>query len=268
MVYYYNVPSWLVGFFEKKYKLMRIGDAFNRDLPITLLFSYEQCFSYSSISILDSIEIGYKKKFFKKVIFLSSYGVYGKNLGVDPVSEDTICEPQDAHSVLFYSTEVALRYLAFKYEVPTYVLRLFTVYSPFQPLSYIVPWIVNSIMHDKVLMIGDIEKVRDYIYVSDMANLIHIIANRKEEEVFNIVNVGTGKPTSVRELIEITESIVGKKARVVFDATRIREEFDPDYAVADISKAKKMFNWKPKVDLERGITYMYHWLMGRGSVNV
>jgi len=267
-MYVYNIPYWIEAFLRNSRPVRFLGDIDPEPVKHTLLFSMIDSFSYTSLGLLDILKMLYSEHRISKVIFLSTYGIYGDKLNRLPVSETEQTHPSDQYSTIAHSVEEVLDYLSQKYEVPTYVLRLFTVYSPFQPISYIVPWIVNSIMHDKVLMIGDIEKVRDYIYVSDVANLIHIIANSEENDVFNIVNVGTGKPTSVGELIEITEFIVGKKAQVVFDATRIREEFDPDYAVSDISKAKKMFDWEPKVDLEQGITYMYHWLMGRGSVNV
>jgi len=143
-------------------------------------------------------------------------------------------------------------------------LRLFNPYGPYQLSPYVVPTVLERIASSGTVNIGDSEKVRDFFYISDLIDLISLILE-KDPKGIDIFNVGSGNPISISTLITRAQEITGGECDVLFDATKLREEHDYDYAVADISKIKKELGWEPKVSLEEGLALTYQWILGRSG---
>lgn len=99
--------------------------------------------------------------------------------------------------------------------------------------------------------------VRDYIHVVDLAKA-HILGMERmvNEKVSDSYNLGTGKGSSVREVIELCKKITGIDFKV---EETDRREGDPSYLVADPSKALKLLNWKTEYQLEDMILTAWHW---------
>ena len=64
-----------------------------------------------------------------------------------------------------------------------------------------------------------------------------------------VFNCGFGKNYSINEMLELVRKLMGKR----IEATEIKKQFEPSQTLADISKARKLLNWKPKIDLEEGL---------------
>ena len=96
---------------------------------------------------------------------------------------------------------------------------------------------------------GDGKIIRDYIHIDDLTNCVCLllINNIKNE----IINIGTGKGTSVNELVKIISEATKKDLNIKYQNSRL---FDVAYNVLDIGKAKKMINWRPAINLIEGIT--------------
>lgn len=95
--------------------------------------------------------------------------------------------------------------------------------------------------------------IRDYIHVDDLADahikaLAHIVAAKNP--LFDIVNIGTGKGWSVKEIIELCKDVTGHDFPVLNEA---RRSGDPAKLVADATKAGTLLNWKPKYRSARQI---------------
>ena len=91
-------------------------------------------------------------------------------------------------------------------------------------------------------VVGNGKQTRDFIYVSDVAEIFEksAFSNKKNE----IYNVGTGKPQSI---LYLTQLLKGKKIHIP------KRPGEPDFLKADISKIKKQLRWTPKVSFEKGI---------------
>lgn len=98
--------------------------------------------------------------------------------------------------------------------------------------------------------------VRDYVHVSDIANAhiaaIHYVMNNSSF----ILNLGTGKGSSILDIIKLVEEVTGKKVNYTFGPKR---DGDPDYLVADIEQAKKLLNYEPKYDIRSIIETAHKW---------
>ena len=105
-----------------------------------------------------------------------------------------------------------------------------------------------------MLVYGKGDQRRDWTFASEVAEGIW---KAKELPAGEIINLCSGKNYSILEVIEILKKITGKDIKV--------ESVQPRYAevvnmIGDNSKAKKLLDWEPKIDLEEGLTKTYNWL--------
>ena len=101
---------------------------------------------------------------------------------------------------------------------------------------------------------GDGKQTRDFIYVKDVVKAL-LIAEEKEETAGNVYNVGTGKETSLLDLLETLRKIAGKIPHLRFLPPR---EGDIRHSVANISRLKTL-GFKPKYSLKEGLERTFLW---------
>jgi UDP-glucose 4-epimerase len=140
------------------------------------------------------------------------------------------------------------------YGLATVSLRYFNVYGPRQTggaYSGVISVFAKALSRGEPLIIdGDGNQTRDFIYVDDVvkANLRALKARRIEGEVLNI---GTGKSTSIEELSRVILSLSGQHdARVKHAPMR---HGDVPHSCADITRAVSRLRYKPKTRLQEGI---------------
>lgn len=96
---------------------------------------------------------------------------------------------------------------------------------------------------------GDGSQTRDYVYVDDVVNALVAAANVQGMNG-EVINVGSGKETSVRELARLVIEITGGKPEEVYNP---RVSSGVSRMCADISKAKQALNYVPLISLENGL---------------
>ena len=266
-----NTEKWLIPHFEsigEFYYLQQAKtkdfDLFDPEIPLVIGFEYISDFTELG-ALADLLHIVIKTDNLKKVVYLSSYGVYSPKKS--QYVEDDLISPMNFVGTRAAMLEDALVYFSRRYEIDLTILRLFNPYGPFQTSPYVIPSVLESIATKGTVRIGDSEKVRDFIYVTDLMKVINRVLEL-DKDGLKIYNVGFGKTISIHELIIEAQEITKGSCDVIFDATKLREEYDYDYAVADISKIKKELNWEPKVDLKTGLSLTYQWILGRSGKGV
>lgn len=266
-----NIEKWLIPHFGSIGEIHYLQqakakdfDMFNSEIPLIIGFEYISDFTELG-ALVDLLHIVIKTGNLKKIVYLSSYGVYSPKK-TQYIEEDFI-SPMNFVGTRAAMLENALIYFSRRYEVDLTIFRLFNPYGPLQTSPYVVPSILESIASKGTVRIGDSEKVRDFIYISDLMEVINK-ALRLNKSGLRTYNVGSGKAISIHELIIKAQEITKENCDVLFDATKLREEYDYDYAVADISKIKKELDWEPKVDLETGLSLTYQWILGRSGRGV
>lgn len=101
---------------------------------------------------------------------------------------------------------------------------------------------------EETTVYGDGEQTRDFTYVDDVIEATPLAAN--SDLVGEVLNIGGGVRMSVNELIKKIEKITRKKAKLEYVEGQKGEVKD---TLADISKAKEILNWKPRVKIEEGL---------------
>ena len=191
-----------------------------------------------------------------KFIFTSSSSVYGLNKV--PFSEDmNINNPVSPYAATKISGELLCKTYNNLYKVPIVCLRLFTVYGP-RGRPDMAPYKFMKLVLDgkEIPMYGDGTSKRDYTYVSDIVNGI-IIAMEKEID-FEIINLGNSNPVDLNKFISILEKHIEKKVEI---KQLNEQQGDVPITYADISKAKKLLGWAPKIGLDEGIKKMVEWYL-------
>ncbi|MCE4623949.1 MAG: GDP-mannose 4,6-dehydratase, partial [Caldisphaeraceae archaeon] len=185
-------------------------------------------------------------------VFASSAAVYGEKTAL-PIREDSKKEPINLYGYTKSLGEELLESYVKEYGIKASSLRLFNVYGEGvkgEENANVVESFARKLMRgERPVIFGDGTNTRDFVYVDDVVNSFIAISSKKITGTFNI---GSGKETSIRELLELIEKAMGKAIDPVFKEAR---KNDIKRSVADISKAKEVLNWSPKVKLEDCLLY-------------
>jgi UDP-glucose 4-epimerase len=205
---------------------------------------------------------GIKNTGVKKLIFSSSCSVYGN---AEDVNEDTQPSPQSPYALSKLISEQILQETVNTLEVNYSALRFFNVvgcadFSNSQDTSSecLIPVVAERIKNKKPIHIfgdqlptPDGTCLRDYLDVRDIARAHTIVADEmSRREMPKIINLSSGKPTSVGEIIRIFEDLLGRKLEVT------KQENNPADPVAVWSQKSKFLTelgWSPQYSLEESI---------------
>ncbi len=215
--------------------------------------------TYSDFNILVTQKLLEISKNFnlKKFVFASSSSVYGDSAAL-PMTEGDILRPSSPYGVSKLAAENLVTLYNKNFGVPTISLRFFTVYGPRQRPDMAFHRFIRSILrNEKIEVYGDGEQTRDFTYVSDIVDAV--IAAAQSDAVGEIVNIGGGSTITLNKAIKIIEKGIGKKAEIEYLGV---QRGDVPHTKANIKKAKKLFEYSPKVKLPEGIINEINWLKG------
>jgi UDP-glucuronate 4-epimerase len=134
-------------------------------------------------------------------------------------------------------------------------LRFFTVYGPRQRPDLAIRKFASFIKAGKPIpMFGDGSTARDYTYANDIVD--GLIACTQKSFGFEIFNLGESDTVTLKRLIELIETALGKKAIIEQHPT---QPGDVPRTCADISKAQQMLSYKPSIKIEKGIPLFIDW---------
>jgi len=190
------------------------------------------------------------------IIYSSSAAGYGEP-NVVPINEEHALHPNSPYGISKMAAEMLALYFQKYYEINVSCLRYFNAYGVnqrYDQYGNVIPIFFHQLLANKPLTVyGDGNQTRDFINVKDIA-----IANWNifENEVNGYYNIATGNGTTINQLIEILESITGKKLEVIYEPPRKGEVI---HSYADINKAMNKFNYSPSVPLYRGIQEYLEW---------
>ena len=182
----------------------------------------------------------------KKIIYSASSSCYGNKPKV-PTDEECKINTKYPYAFSKYIGELLIQHYSLVYNINYISLRFFNVYGTRSRTNSAYGAAIGVFLKQKLssypfTIIGDGKQKRDFIYVSDVVDLVCKIVLKNINN--KIYNVGLGKPRSINDLVNI---LGGKK---IFIQKRPGE---PNTTHANINKISKDFKWKPKVSLEQGL---------------
>jgi UDP-glucose 4-epimerase len=193
-----------------------------------------------------------------RVVFASTGGaIYGGGVTV-PSSEDEQPGPEAPYGTAKYCAEQYLGLYNRLYGTTHATLRLANVYGPRQDptgeAGVVGIFCGRALVGERPLVFGDGLQTRDYVYVGDVAEAF-LAASRTE--IPGVWNIGTGRETSVLELIEVVGKAASRGISPDFAAARPGEVLR-SALVAD--RARSDLGWTPRTDLTVGVGEVYRWI--------
>jgi UDP-glucuronate 4-epimerase len=196
-----------------------------------------------------------KQNGIQNFLFASSSSVYGENQRV-PFSEgDLDIQPISPYGATKRAGELLCYSYHHLYATNIACLRIFTAYGPRQRPEMAIHKFTRLIDRgEKIPMYGDGSSRRDYTYIDDLIDgILGVIDQHKGFEIYNL---GESQTTSLKELIRLIEEALGKKAKI---ETMAFQPGDVSVTYADITKAKRMLKYHPKVKMKEGIRRFVEW---------
>ena len=186
----------------------------------------------------------------KKVpfVYISAY-VYGSPKS-DRVSESHPVEPNNPYAFSKFAGEEACRFYNQVFNIPLVIFRLFNVYGPGQDKHFLIPFVIDQALSrdQETVVVADLTPKRDYVYIDDV---VDAICESPKLLNGNTYNVGSGVPTSVREVIEtvLRYADPGKRYR---DKGDVRPN-EIASVVADTSALTRDCGWVAATSFDNGI---------------
>ena len=137
-----------------------------------------------------------------------------------------------------------------KYKFPVIVFRLYLNYGPNQDFNRFLPIIIDGCMKDKKFPCSSGIQYRSFTYVDDLVRAI-IIALKKPQLSGHIFNIGNNKPVKIKKIIQYVNKYV-KKGKPLYGKIKFRKD-EIKYLYPNISKAKSLLNWQPKISFSKGL---------------
>jgi UDP-glucuronate 4-epimerase len=191
----------------------------------------------------------------RKFVFASSSSVYGVNQKVPFNEEDPIFKPISPYAATKLAGEALCHVYHHLYGLDVVCLRFFTVYGPRQRPDLAIRKFIEGILAGKPIdMYGDGGTRRDYTYIDDI--LQGVLACLERSFGYEVINLGESRTVELRELVQLIEKATGKRAEI----RRLpAQPGDVPVTYADISKAKRLLGYQPKIAIEVGIEKFVDW---------
>jgi len=195
-------------------------------------------------------------------VLASSAAVYGVATKL-PITENSSTQPLSPYGESKLGAEKKCQEFWKTNGLKTICLRYFNVYGPRQTggeYAGVIFQIFDRLQNNlPPIIYGDGKQTRDFIYVDDVVDATILALNSKAAG--ETINVGTGRATSVIQVCQTLQKIMGKTAlEPVHEAPRAG---DIRHSQADVTKAKKILGYKPRFSLEDGLKKFVAWRLGR-----
>lgn len=193
------------------------------------------------------------------LVMASSSSVYGNTKEV-PFSETAVVDYAiSPYAATKKANEVMTHVYHKLHDMNVIMLRFFTVYGPKQRPDLAINKFTRLMLNgEEIPMFGDGTTSRDYTYIDDIVSGIKASINYVEENsnVYEIINLGNSSPVSLKDMIDIIGEVVGVTPKIKI---LHMQPGDVDKTYANISKAKKLLNYEPKVSFKEGIKNFVEW---------
>lgn len=218
-------------------------------------FLYEEVNCLGTLHLLDAARSVNVRNF----VFASSSSVYGINSKVPFSEEDPITCPISPYASTKRAGELMSYTYSHLYGLNVTCLRFFTVYGERGRPDMAVAKFTKAVREGREIEVyGDGTAKRDFTYVGDI--LDGVMRSIYTPSRYEIVNIGGANMIDVNGLISLIEKNLGKKAIVKYSETA---PGDVPITYADVTKAKRLLGFAPKVRIDEGVARYVRWFLER-----
>jgi len=192
-----------------------------------------------------------------KIVVASSSSVYGVPKYL-PMDEEHPTTPNSPYAASKLAAEKYCLSYNESYKMRTTILRYFSVYGPRGRPDQVIRKFTTEILEGRQPVIyGDGMQTRDFTYVDDIVDAT-LLAMESDEADGQVFNIGGGRQITIKDLVSLLIRVLNRE-------DEISPRYEPGYAgdfphtLADVSKAKKILGYEPKVPLQEGIQRFLSW---------
>ena len=197
-----------------------------------------------------------KEKKAKRFVHISSSEIYG-TAKYTPMDENHPTTPQSTYAVSKLAGDRVVFTMHKEHNLPAVIIRPFNSFGPNITQPYIIPEIISQMERSDVIKLGNLNAKRDLTYVSDTVNGI-ILSLVKEGIVGEVINIGSQRSYSIKDLVYLISDIMGKKVSIEIESSRFRP-YDVDTLICSYERANKILGWKPEVTVREGLKNTIEW---------
>lgn len=224
---------------------------------VTNPLTYEESNSLGFLQILEAM----RKYEVNSLVFASSSSVYG-GIKETPFKESMKIDlPVSLYAATKAANELYAHAYSKLYGINAIGLRFFTVYGPYGRPDMALHNFVKATVENKIIRVYNHGKQkRDFTYIDDIVEGVIQTINKvyKGKTKYEIINLGRGNPANLMDFIKEIEIAVGKEVKKEFLPA---QQGDVSQTHADITKAKKLIGYRPKIDIKEGICQFVDWYL-------
>ncbi|MBI5290226.1 MAG: SDR family NAD(P)-dependent oxidoreductase [Chloroflexi bacterium] len=249
--------------FDAVREVMRGADAmFHLAALIGIPYSYEHPQEVIDTNIGGTSNVLLAAKEFgtlERVVLTSTSEVYGSAIRV-PMDEEHPLQAQSPYS----ATKIAGDALGVSFQrsfgLPVTIVRPFNAYGPRQSARAVIPTIISQAVTGAALKLGTLDTLRDFTFVEDTGRAFVEIGGA-DAAVGEVVNAGSGREVTIREIVQKVGEITGRDLGVETDEQRLRpSKSEVSRLLSDSSKAEHLAGWRATTSLDEGLRRTVEWI--------
>ncbi len=194
----------------------------------------------------------------KKLVYASSSSVYGNSGKVPFSTEDDVDKPISLYAATKKCNELMAYTYSHLFEIQTIGLRFFTVYGPWGRPDMAMFLFTDAILTGKPIQVfneGNLS--RDFTYIDDIVQGITLIVkDKRQDEKYQLFNIGNSRPVQLLEFIEEIEKTTGKTAQKIM---KPMQPGDVNQTWADIEELRKRYGYNPNFLVTEGVKHFVEW---------
>lgn len=192
-------------------------------------------------------------------VFASTSSVYGNTQQIPFTESDPCDRPLQPYAAAKRAAEILGYSYHYLFGLNFTVIRFFTVYGPNGRPDMMAYLVAESVTKGTQIPLYDRgEMYRDWTFVDDITD--GVVAAIDRPLGYEIINLGRGEPTLLKEFVGMIEELAGRKANVVA-TPRLAADFVRNQA--DISKARRLLGYQPKVSVRDGVRVFWKWYLAQ-----
>jgi UDP-glucose 4-epimerase len=213
-------------------------------------------FEKSVNSTIETLEFTRKKHPEAYFIYPSSSSVYGNNSGVGAIEGEDL-DPISIYGVHKKMCEDLVKKYSEIFKINAGIVRYYSVYGPGLRKQLIWDAIkrISESENNRAIFWGTGDETRDWIYIDDAVELLDVVYRLKRK--FIVVNGGSGNSISIKETLEYLRKCLHSNTEITFNGES--RPGDPIHYKADMSHLFSMSKWRPKINIENGLSLYKNW---------
>jgi len=226
-------------------------------------YSYLAPQSYIDVNVTGTVNIlqATRRHGLARLIHTSTSEVYGTAV-FTPITENHPLQGQSPYSASKISADHFVESYVRAFDLPAVVLRPFNTYGPRQSERAVIPTIIRQALDEQceAIHLGDLSPIRDFNFVSDVAEAYLKLAEADNIRFGEAYNAGTGVSTTIGDVAELIRNITGCNKPVIEDNERKRPEKSEVFELlASSEKLGAISDWSPKIKLADGLERTVNW---------